>query len=216
MGSFACCDDVADVFNISPAATVLAQVPLNYLPPSSASSSSLPSTSVSATFTFSTSASASANVSSPAPIASAPASQTSTIAPASQTSTIPLPSSTSSSNVAAIGAGVGIPCGIIAVGLFGFLLWKRKRAEKPKARQLPDIDEADVGYPAQGVWQNGQGGSPDAQGYTTTEIGAAYTGGNLGEAGGIGIRDMKGYFAPPPPRELEAESTVHELDGGNG
>lgn len=206
MGSFACCDNNADVFNISPVATVLAQIPLNYLPPTSASSSSLPSTSVSATFTFSTSASA--NVSSPAPIASSPA---------SQTSTIPLPSSTSSSsNFAAIGAGVAIPCGIIAVGLFGFLFWKRKRAEKQKAEQLPNIDEADVGYPAQGVWQNGQGGSPNAQGYTANEIGAAYTGGNLGEAGGIGIRDMKGYFAPPQPRELEAESTVHELDGRNG
>lgn len=37
-------------------------------------------------------------------------------------------------------------------------------------------------------------------------------GGNLGEAGGIEIRDKKGYFAPVLS-EMEAGRTVHEIDG---
>ncbi|KAB8304172.1 hypothetical protein EYC80_003591 [Monilinia laxa] len=209
VGSFACCDNDSDIFNISPVATVLAQVPLNYVSSSTSSSSTTTSTSTSSSSISSVTASTSTTKS---------ASNTIMTPPALETSTTPLTSASPSSHSAAIGAGVGVPCGILALGLLGFIFWRRRRAQNPD--KIPKNHEA--GYPAQG-YQNSQGGYPVAQGYdahspqggyAASEIGSGYVGGNLGEAGGIGIRDKKGYFAPVLS-EMEAERTVHEMDGSD-
>ncbi|TGO61759.1 hypothetical protein BOTNAR_0124g00110 [Botryotinia narcissicola] len=50
--------------------------------------------------------------------------------------------------------------------------------------------------------------------YSPSEIGTGYPRGNLGEAGGIGMADKKGYYAPQPS-EMEQPRTVHEMDGGH-
>ncbi|KAF7911362.1 uncharacterized protein EAF01_002869 [Botrytis porri] len=223
VGSFACCDNDSDIFNISPVAKLLAQVPLDY---TFSSSSSSPSTSSAS----STSATSSATTSS---ISTTTTSSSSTVATsesaASQTSTAPLPSATSSSSssnhAVAIGAGIAIPCGILAIAALGWFLWRKRRASKQQANQLPQNEAGAPGQEYQNPNQNSQGYQPTEGAYMQnqhrmaghgeygpSEIGTGYPRGNLGEAGGIGIADKKGYYAPQPS-EMEQPRTVHEMDG---
>ncbi|KUJ24350.1 uncharacterized protein LY89DRAFT_713222 [Mollisia scopiformis] len=92
VGSFACCNTASDIFQISPAATVLAQMPLSQLTTTSTTATSSPTRSAAAT----TSAS----------------------------------SSGGSSHAAAIGAGVGVPLGLIALGGLGYFFWRRRNNQK--------------------------------------------------------------------------------------
>ncbi|ESZ91050.1 hypothetical protein SBOR_8569 [Sclerotinia borealis F-4128] len=189
VGSFACCKNDTNIFNISPVATVLAQVPLNYV------SSSTSSTSTSSASTSTTTS----------------ASNTITTSSASETSTTILssPTSTSTPHTAAIGVGVGIPCGILALGLLGYFFWRRKRAQK--IDHVPKNHEA--GYPATEGGYDTQGEYTIVQGEhsaSASEIGSGYARGNLGEV----VRDDKSYLVSSPLSEMEAGRTVHEMDGG--
>ncbi|KAE8451038.1 hypothetical protein EG329_004710 [Mollisiaceae sp. DMI_Dod_QoI] len=152
VGSFACCNTAADIFQISPAATVLAQMPLSQLTTTTTSATS------SATRTSSTTTSAAATTSAS--------------------------SGGGSSDGAAIGAGVGVPMGLIALGGIGYLFWRRRKNQK-KAQDYE--------------LQNG-GEGPYAGGY--------------GGAAGAGGDHQQGYpqntyhdnMSPPPI--AEADSTV--------
>ncbi|TGO25957.1 hypothetical protein BPAE_0069g00290 [Botrytis paeoniae] len=143
------------------------------------------------------------------------------------TSTAPLPTATSSSSnhAVAIGAGIAIPCGILAIAALGWLLWRKRRASKQQADQLPKNEAGFPGQEYQNPNQNSQGYQPTEGAYmqnqygvaghgeySPSEIGTGYPRGNLGEAGGIGMADKKGYYAPQPS-EMEQPRTVHEMDG---
>ncbi|APA09561.1 predicted protein [Sclerotinia sclerotiorum 1980 UF-70] len=212
VGSFACCENDSDIFNISPVATVLAQIPFTYTSSSTSFTSSTSSTSTSSTSTSSISSTSTSSISTSITTSGSDMATTST---ASQTSAAPLPSVTSASsrNAAAIGAGVAIPCAIIALAILGWLLWRRRRAQKAKSDQILKNNEA--GFSAQGYPITEGAYNTQAQGgYSPSEIGTGYDRGYLGEAGGIGFADKKGYFAPLPT-EMDTERTVHEMDGGH-
>ncbi|KAL2063484.1 hypothetical protein VTL71DRAFT_5289 [Oculimacula yallundae] len=122
VGSFHCCDSPRSIFRISPAATILAQMPLSQLATSTTSSSSTSQTSTSATTAI-------------------------TSAPATSSSAPPPNDGDSSTKAAAIGAGVGVPVVVVALGLVGFFLWRRRRnAKRNQAFELQN-NEANDGPP---------------------------------------------------------------------
>ncbi|KAF7859425.1 uncharacterized protein EAF02_010873 [Botrytis sinoallii] len=226
VGSFACCHDDSDIFNISPVAKLLAQVPLDYTSSSSSSTSSISST-TSASSTSVTSSAATSSVSTTTTSSSSTAATSESAV--SQTSTAPLPTTTASSSnhAVAIGAGIAIPCGILAIAGLGWLLWRKRRASKQQANQIPEDEAGFPGQEYQNLNQNSQGYQPAGGAFmqnqhevagrgehTPSEIGTEYPRGNLGEAGGIGMADKKGYYAPQPS-EMEQPRTVHEMDGGH-
>ncbi|TGO59345.1 hypothetical protein BCON_0045g00060 [Botryotinia convoluta] len=220
VGSFACCDNDTDIFNISPVAKLLAQVPLDYTSSSSSSTSSASSTSATSSVTTS-----SVSTTTTSSLSTAATSESA----ASQTSTAPLPTATSSSSnhAVAIGAGIAIPCGILAIAALGWLLWRKRRTSKQQANQLPknepgfpgqeyqNPNQNSQGYqPTEGAYMQNQHGGAGHGEYSPSEIGTGYPRGNLGEAGGIGMADKKGYYAPQPS-EMEQPRMVHEMDGGH-
>ncbi|KAF7958391.1 hypothetical protein EAE96_001940 [Botrytis aclada] len=224
VGSFACCNNDTNIFNISPVAKLLGQVPLDYTSSSSSSSSSTSSISSSSSTATSTASTTTTSSSTTAATSEAAASQTSTapLSTATATST-----SYSSNHAVAIGAGIAIPCGILAIAALGWLLWRKRRASKQQVNQLPNNEGGVPGQEYQNLNQNSQGYQPAegaymqnqhaAAGYGEhgpSEIGTGYPRGNLGEAGGIGMADKKGYYAPQPS-EMEQPRTVHEMEGAH-
>ncbi len=97
IGSFACCQNSSSIFQISSTTKVIVQMPRNQLT-TTATSASLTSTSISTT-------------------------SRSTIPTNSATDT---PGGGNSSRRAAIGAGVGVSLGLIALAGIGYLFWRRK------------------------------------------------------------------------------------------
>ncbi|KAK6613570.1 hypothetical protein QC760_11106 [Botrytis cinerea] len=212
VGSFACCDNDTDIFNISPVAKLLAQVPLDYTSSSSSSSSSTSSASSASSATTSSVSTTTTSSSTTAATSDSAASQTSTASVPSSTS-----SSSSSNHSVAIGAGIAIPCGILAIAALGWLLWRKRRASKQQANQLPTNEAGAPGQgyqPTEGAYMQNQHGMAGHGEYGPSEIGTGYPRGNLGEAGGIGMADKKGYYAPQPS-EMEQPRAVHEMDGGH-
>ncbi|RDL37964.1 Uncharacterized protein BP5553_05397 [Venustampulla echinocandica] len=114
IGSTACCDDQAQIFQINPVATLIGQIPLTAVTSTSTSSTSASSTSSTSTSSASTSITSTSTSTTPTPAAS-----------------------TSSSNRSAviIGASVGVPLGVLAVVFIAFFYWRWRRNQKATAAQ---------------------------------------------------------------------------------
>ncbi|KAG4420898.1 hypothetical protein IFR04_005982 [Cadophora malorum] len=171
IGSFHCCDSPTSIFRISPAATILAQMPLSQLATTTSSSSSRTSTSSATTTTG-------------APATSTPASS----------------SGGGSSNGAAIGAGVGVPVAVIALGFIGFFFWRHRRNKKRSQTFELQINEPGSAYGAGAV-----GGYRDHHPLPPVQ-----------EVEGSPMpAQKKGYFEgrkyQPAPQELPSQNQVHEL-----
>ncbi|CZR55313.1 uncharacterized protein PAC_05200 [Phialocephala subalpina] len=153
---FAFCITQSDIFQIAPAATVLAQMPL----------SQLTTTTTSAT----TSATSSAST---------------TASSAAVTTSLSSSSGGFSSNGAAIGAGVCVPVGLLALAGIGFFFWRRRRNQK--RAQTYEL-------------QNGAEGP--------------YAGGYGGAIGAGGDRQQTGYHDHMgPPQVSEADSALPYTPG---
>ncbi|KAH9220598.1 hypothetical protein DL95DRAFT_479270 [Leptodontidium sp. 2 PMI_412] len=188
IGSFHCCDGPTSIFRISPAATILAQMPLSQLTTSITSSSSTSQTSISTTTIISSSVSS-----------------TSSSEATSTSASPPSPSSNGggSSNGTAIGTGVGVPVAVIALGLVGYLFWRRRRNAKRRRNQTIELQNNG----------SGAGGGAGMSGYHDN-----HTLPPVQEAEGSFVpvpMQMKGYFGGreyhPAPQELPVQTRVHEI-----
>ncbi|KAK0118176.1 hypothetical protein ONS95_012481 [Cadophora gregata] len=188
IGSFHCCDNPTSIFRISPAATILAQMPLSQLSTTTTTSSSSSSTSQTSTSTS--------------------ISSTTTTTNAAATSTSASPSSGGgSSNSAAIGAGVGVPVAVIALGIVGFFVWRHRRNKKRSQTFELQNNESGDGYGA-----GRMGGAAAAGGYRDNHTPPVL------EAEGSPMPmhvQKKGYFGgreyQSAPQELPSQNQVHEI-----
>ncbi|KAF8865292.1 hypothetical protein BDZ45DRAFT_796608 [Acephala macrosclerotiorum] len=189
-GSFACCNTQSDIFQISPAATVLAQMPLSQLTTTTTSATTSATSSASTT----TSAAATTSASSPGG---------------------------GSSNGAAIGAGISVPVGLLALAGIGYF-WRRRR--NPKQTQTYELQNG-----TEGPYSGGYGGAVGAGGeHQETSYHDHMSPPPISEADsavpytpGMGVGGKKGYLggqqyesAPLQPTELPNTQAhvVHEME----
>ncbi|PVH83401.1 hypothetical protein DL98DRAFT_116142 [Cadophora sp. DSE1049] len=182
VGSFHCCDSPTSIFRISPAPTILAQMPLSQLSTTTSSSSSSSQTSTSTSTSSAT---------------------TTTSAPATST-TASSSSGGGSSNGAAIGAGVGVPVAVIALGIVGFFFWRHRRNKtRSQTFELQNNESGNNAYGGAGA-AGGVGGYHDNHTPPVQEAEGSPM--PMQKKGYFGGREYQ-----PAPQELPSQNQVHEL-----
>jgi hypothetical protein len=136
------------------------------------------------------------STSSSSSVATSPATTTDVSAPSQETSATPTGGKVKS-HAAAIGAGVGVPVGLIALGLIGALVWRHRRKNAHKPDGL--VGEMDGGYTDNNVAAQELDSHAPVDGAASNQ--KAYYGG----------RDYKN--APTPLSELGSpRQEAHEMD----
>ncbi|KAM3086106.1 hypothetical protein ACMFMG_000245 [Clarireedia jacksonii] len=215
VGSFACCADETDIFQIKPAAKYLAQVPLDYTSTTSSTTSSSSTKSLKTSTTSTTASTTSSSTilsiitSGGSTITSALSTTIATVpAAVSSSAPLPSPSTTNNSHAVAIGVGAGVGCGIVALALLGFLFYKYK--SKKRQQQTTGFKNAEGGYsPPVGTYYDN---SPTAG--ANPELSAIEHKGGYYAAGQtpMGPSPIE-KFGVQRPQELSGENHVFEMPG---